>query len=149
MGKKAVLFVMTDDTKNCDEVAEYLRSHYPELEGDATFVIHTKKNGEISESTTGKDKEELEELRRLANQIDHDDSPHKAIVSVLMLKEGWDVRNVTTIVGLRTYTSTSNILPEQTLGRGLRRMYRDEDVDEEVSVVGTDAFMDFVESIRN
>ena len=149
MVKKAVLFVMTDDTKNCDEVAEYLRSHYPELEGDATFVIHTKKNGEISESTTGKDKEELEELRRLANQIDHDDSPHKAIVSVLMLKEGWDVRNVTTIVGLRTYTSTSNILPEQTLGRGLRRMYRDEDVDEEVSVVGTDAFMDFVESIRN
>ena len=149
MGKKAVLFVMTDDTKNCDEVAEYLRSHYPELEGDATFVIHTKKNGEISESTTGKDKEELEELRKLANHIDHDDSPHKAIVSVLMLKEGWDVRNVTTIVGLRAYTATSNILPEQTLGRGLRRMYRGLDVEEQVSVVGTDAFLDFVESIRN
>ena len=32
-------------------------------------------------------------------------SPHKAIVSVLMLKEGWDVRNVTTIVGLRAYAA--------------------------------------------
>ena len=29
MGKKAVLFVMTDDTRNCDDVAEYLEGHYP------------------------------------------------------------------------------------------------------------------------
>jgi len=42
---------------------------------------------------------------------------------VLVLKEGCDVRNVTTIVGLRAYAAQSNILPEQTLGRGLRRMY--------------------------
>jgi type III restriction enzyme len=39
-----------------------------------------------------------------------------------MLREGWDVRNVTTIVPLRPYSSKANILPEQTLGRGLRRM---------------------------
>ena len=65
-----------------------------------------------------------------------------------MLKEGWDVKNVTTIVGLRPYTSKSNILPEQTLGRGLRRMYFGEDVNEYVSVVGTDAFLEFVESIK-
>jgi type III restriction enzyme len=45
-----------------------------------------------------------------------------------MLKEGWDVRNVTTIVGLRAYASASNILPEQTLGRGLRRMYFGTDI---------------------
>jgi type III restriction enzyme len=56
---------------------------------------------------------------------------------------------VTTIVGLRAYSSKSNILPEQTLGRGLRRMYRDPDISEMVSVVGTDAFMDFVESIKS
>jgi len=71
------------------------------------------------------------------------------IVSVLMLKEGWDVKNVTTIVGLRAYVAASNILPEQTLGRGLRRMFFGrEDVEEYVSVVGTPAFMDFVESIK-
>ena len=75
-------------------------------------------------------------------------SPYKAIVSVLMLKEGWDVRNVSTIVGLRAFSSQSNILPEQTLGRGLRRMYPNENVEEYVSVVGTDHFMDFVESIQ-
>jgi type III restriction enzyme len=39
-----------------------------------------------------------------------------------MLREGWDVRNVTTIVPLRPLTAKSKILPEQTLGRGLRRM---------------------------
>lgn len=148
LGKKAVLFVMTDDTKNCDEVAEYLENTYAELKG-AVLVIHTKDNGEISESVTGKKEEELKELRHAANSIDRLDSPHKVIVSVLMLKEGWDVRNVTTIVGLRAYSSKSNILPEQTLGRGLRRMYRDPDLPELVSVVGTDAFMDFVESIKS
>ena len=82
-----------------------------------------------------------------ANAIDGLDSPYKAIISVMVLKEGWDVRNVTTIVGLRAYSAQSNILPEQTLGRGLRKMYPG-DVEEYVSVVGTDAFMDFVESIQ-
>ncbi len=95
----------------------------------------------------GKTKEELEKLRKQANEIDSIESPYKAIVSVLMLKEGWDVRNVTTIVGLRAYSSKANILPEQTLGRGLRRMYPD-GVKESVSVIGTDAFMEFVESIQ-
>ena len=146
LGKKAILFVMTDDTRNCDDVAEYLENRYPDLK-DAVLVIHTKRNGEISEATTGKNKEELEKLRKQANEIDSMESPYKAIVSVLMLKEGWDVRNVTTIVGLRAYSSKTNILPEQTLGRGLRRMYPD-GVKESVSVIGTDAFMEFVESIQ-
>jgi len=66
-----------------------------------------------------------------------------------MLKEGWDVKNVTTIVGLRAYSAKSNILPEQTLGRGLRRMFRGQDIEEYVSVVGTPAFMEFVESIKS
>lgn len=147
MGKKAILFLMTDDTRNCDDVAEYLRGHYPELAGDATLVIHTNKSGEISESTSGKNKDELDKLREQANDIDSLASPAKAIVSVMMLKEGWDVRNVTTIVGLRAYSAKSNILPEQTLGRGLRKMYPG-GAEEYVSVVGTNAFMEFVESIQ-
>jgi len=146
LGKKAILFVMTDDTRNCDDVAEYLEGHYPDLK-DSTLVIHTKNNGEISEAKSGKAKEELELLRKEANEIDNADNPYKAIISVMMLKEGWDVRNVTTIVGLRAYSAKSNILPEQTLGRGLRKMYPDA-TEEYVSVVGTDTFMDFVESIQ-
>jgi type III restriction enzyme len=146
LGKKAILFVMTDDTRNCDDVAEYFEGHYPDLKA-AVLVIHTKSNGEISESTSGKSKEELDKLRKQANEIDGMESPYKAIISVMVLKEGWDVRNVTTIVGLRAYTAKSNILPEQTLGRGLRKMYPG-GLEEYVSVVGTNAFMDFVESIQ-
>jgi len=147
MGKKSILFVMTDDTRNCDEVTEYLQAMYPDLK-DSVLVIHTKNNGEISESVSGKSEDELKELRKQADEIDDAiKSPYKAIVSVMMLKEGWDVRNVTTIVGLRAYSAAANILPEQTLGRGLRKMYP-ESVEEYVSVVGTNAFMDFVESIQ-
>ena len=147
-GKKSILFIMTDDTKNCDDVASYLEKTYSDLKG-AVLTIHTNKSGDISESVSGKDEEELRKLREQANAIDSSESPFKVIVSVLMLKEGWDVRNVTTIVGLRAYSSKSNILPEQTLGRGLRRMFfgRD-DVEEYVSVIGTPAFMEFVESIK-
>jgi type III restriction enzyme len=148
LGRKAVLFVMVDDTRNCDEVGAWLEKTCPDLQG-AVLVIHTKNNGEISESATGKNKDELELLRKQANEIDSRASPYKAIVSVLMLKEGWDVRNVTTIVGLRAYAAQSNILPEQTLGRGLRRMYFGSDIPETVSVMGTPAFMEFVESIQS
>jgi len=146
LGKKALLFIMTDDTKNCDEVAEYIEKTYEDFR-NAVLVIHTKQNGEISEMSTGKNKEELEKLRKQANEIDGDDSPYKAVISVMMLKEGWDVRNVTTIVGLRAYSAKSNILPEQTLGRGLRKMYLG-GIEEYVSVVGTNAFMEFVETIQ-
>ncbi len=148
LDKKAVLFVMVDDTRNCDEVGAHLETICPELQG-AVLVIHTKNNGEISEAASGKNKEELDKLRKQSNEIDTWHSPFKAIVSVLMLKEGWDVRNVTTIVGLRAYTAQSNILPEQTLGRGLRRMYFGSDTPETISVIGTPAFMEFVESIRS
>ncbi len=147
LNKKAILFVMTDNTRNCDDVAAYLEDRYPDLK-DAVLVIHTKQNGEISEATSGRNKDELEKLRKHANEIDSRESPYKAIVSVLMLKEGWDVKNVTTLVGLRSYSAKPNILPEQTLGRGLRLMYAGAEK-ESVSVIGTDAFMAFVESIKS
>lgn len=145
--KKAILFVMTDNTQNCDDVAAYLENRYPDLK-DAVLVIHTNKSGHISEAKSSKKQAELERLREQANKIDSWDSPYKAIVSVLMLKEGWDVKNVTTIVGLRAYSAKPNILPEQTLGRGLRLMYSGT-AKESVSVIGTNAFMEFVESIQS
>ena len=145
--KKSVLFVMTDNTANCDEVATYLEGRYPELKG-AVLVIHTNRSGDISESTAARNRAELDLLRKQSREIDSWESPYKAVVSVMVLREGWDVQNVTTIVGLRPYGAPSGILPEQTLGRGLRRMFGRE-VTEQVSVVGTDAFLAFVEEIRN
>lgn len=146
-GKKSVLFVMTDNTTNCDEVAAFLEGHYPELKG-AVLTIHTKANGDISEAGGSKNKVELDLLRKQSREIDSWESAYKAVVSVMVLREGWDVRNVTTIVGLRPYAAPAAILPEQTLGRGLRRMFG-RDVKEQVSVVGTDAFLAFVEEIKN
>ncbi len=145
---QAVLFVMTDDTRNCDAVAEYLGKTYPEL-NDAVLVIHTKANGDISESASGKSKEELDRLRQASRDIDKTEDKNRAVVSVMVLREGWDVQGVTVIVGLRAYSSEAKILPEQTLGRGLRRMFRGQNVQEKVSVIGTPAFMDFVEGIRS
>lgn len=148
-GKKAVIFFMTDDTINADEIAGYLEFTYPEFK-NRVLTIHTNKSGEISESTSGKNKEELEKLREESNKIDNPDNPYVAIVSVLMLKEGWDVKNVTTVVGLRSFSSKAKILPEQTLGRGLRRMYHRDLVETEyVSVIGTEAFLEFVEEIKS
>ena len=114
------------------------------------LTIHTNKSGEISEAASGKAADELGRLREASRAIDSPDSPYRAVVSVLMLREGWDVQNVVSMVGLRPYTAKSQVLPEQTLGRGLRRMFReDPELVEYVSVVGTDAFLDFVESIRS
>ena len=52
-GKKSVMFVMTDDTKNCDEVAEHLERRFPVLR-DAVLVIHTKRNGRYRRHRRGK-----------------------------------------------------------------------------------------------
>jgi len=145
-GKKPILFVMTSSTGEANDVAAYIERTFPDLSGKV-LTIHTKANGEISERPGDK---ELERLREASRTIDRSDSPYLCVVSVLMLREGWDVQNVISMVGLRPYTATSKVLPEQTLGRGLRRMFRgDPTFTEYVSVVGTEAFLDFVESVRS
>ena len=66
-----------------------------------------------------------------------------------MLREGWDVQNVTVVIGLRPYTATTNILPEQTIGRGLRLMFRNEsDYQERVDIIGNNAFLKFVDDLE-
>jgi type III restriction enzyme len=67
----------------------------------------------------------------------------------MMLREGWDVQGVTVIVGLRPYTSKANILPEQTVGRGLRLMFRGATgYIERVDVIGNKTFIEFVEQLE-
>jgi type III restriction enzyme len=144
-GKKPVLFIMTTTTSESDEVAAYVERKFPDLRGKV-LTIHTKANGELSGKPGDR---ELEVLRVASRTIDSNESPYQCVVSVLMLREGWDVQNVISMVGLRPYTAKSGVLPEQTLGRGLRRMFReDPEMTEYVSVVGTPAFLEFVESVR-
>ncbi len=143
--RKPILFVMANKTKEADKIAEYLESHYQEMK-DKVLVIHTDRSGRIKEDVKSR-QDEVEMLRKAANEVDDPHSPYRAIVSVLMLREGWDVQNVSTIVGLRPFSADSKILPEQALGRGLRKMF-DLETEEELVVVGTDPFIEFVESIK-
>ena len=95
-------------------IKDYLENNYPLLKG-GTFVIHTNKEGRIDEGASAKSQKELQQLRELANQVDSEDNNIKAIVSVLMLKEGWDVKNVTTVVGLRPFVASSQFLVSSTI----------------------------------
>jgi type III restriction enzyme len=134
-GKRPVLFVMCEDTQAADEVGDYLRQR-PDFAGDRLLVIHTNRAGEIT-------KADLDVARKTAREIDGPESPVRCIVSVLMLREGWDVRNVCVIVTLRSLTAAARILPEQALGRGLRRMTPPgSGFDERVVVIEHDAFRD-------
>jgi len=145
--KTPLLFIMAMTTKESDAIAEYLELTYPLLK-NAVLSIHTKRNGEISEDSKNKqNNDKLDALRKAADDVDKDNSPYKAICSVLMLREGWDVKNVTTIVGLRPFNADSRILPEQAIGRGLRKMFP-LDVHETLSVIGTAPFIEFVESLK-
>jgi len=142
--KKPILFIMLNDTDEADDVGDWLKTKYPsEFGSDKTLIIHTDKSGEIT-------KKDLETARKIAREADEDQNPVNAIVSVLMLREGWDVQNVTVVVGLRPYSAKANILPEQTIGRGLRLMFREFPVGyrERVDIIGNNAFLSFVEDLE-
>ena len=93
-GKKSILFVMTDDTRNCDEVAEYLESRYPELEGRRCWSSTPRTTARFPRRPPARARRSWTSSARRAANIDDPDSPYKAIVSVMVLREGWDVQNV-------------------------------------------------------
>lgn len=72
-----------------------------------TLLVHSKLTGDEKEKALG----DLED-------VEHPDSPVRIIISVGMLKEGWDVKNVYVIASMRA--SVSEVMTEQTLGRGMR-----------------------------
>jgi len=143
LGKKPILFLMLYDTTSADQVAEWLRHKFPGMfDGDKLLVIHTDKGGEVS-------KADLDKARTAARNVDGDASETVCIVSVLMLREGWDVNTVTVVVGLRPFNAKANILPEQAVGRGLRLMFRNlTGYQERVDIIGNQNFMQVVEDLE-
>ncbi|HJT78147.1 MAG TPA: hypothetical protein VJ739_13165, partial [Gemmataceae bacterium] len=144
LGRKPILFVMMNDTHEADDVGDWLQRKYPaEFGGDRLLVIHTNRSGDVA-------KNDLDQARAAARDVDLGKSPVHCIVSVVMLREGWDVQGVTVIVGLRPYTAKANILPEQTVGRGLRLMFRDQAAGytERLDVIGNKKFIEFVEQLE-
>ena len=134
---KPILFVMCENATKANEIAKRLnedKEKFPLLHG-RVLNLHTRLEGKVVKRKIGKQEfqefvpsekkisdDDLRWLREQSAELDKPDSHYRCVVSVLMLREGWDVRNVTTIVPLRQYSAKSNILAEQTLGRGLRRM---------------------------
>jgi len=116
LGTRPVLFIMAEKNVYADTIGEYLwKTKEFGLKESEVLVIHTDAAGEIT-------KKDLDKAREAARDIDKAESKVKAIVSVMMLREGWDVRNVTVVLGLRPFTAKAEILPEQVIGRGLRLM---------------------------
>ncbi len=100
-----VMFVVADTIDNANDVAEVLRrpGFFPDDYERRVLVVHSQAPDDA--------------LARL-DEVESPDSPVRVIVSVSMLKEGWDVKNIYVICSLRP--SISDALTEQTLGRGLR-----------------------------
>lgn len=73
---------------------------------------------QVDSSKTGADEEEM--INRLLT-VEHANNPTEIVIHVNMLKEGWDVTNLYTIVPLRA--ANARILIEQSIGRGLRLPY--------------------------
>jgi type III restriction enzyme len=113
---KPVLFIMAEKNVYADALGAYLwKTKEFGFKESEVLVIHTDSEGEIT-------KGDLEKAREAARDIDMPENKTKAIVSVMMLREGWDVKNVTVVLGLRPFTAKAEILPEQVIGRGLRLM---------------------------
>ena len=94
-------------------------------EGEAVTLRIDSKLLEAAESDdpTATQKEAAEELRQIVSTVGKPGEPGgnvRCVVSVNMLSEGWDANNVTHILGLRAFHS--QLLCEQVVGRGLRRM---------------------------
>jgi len=150
VGQKPVLFIMAERTAYADVIAEHIRKQ-AKLKRGEVLVIHTDAKGRVAEKAKTKaDRDELEALREAARNVDQPGNPVKIIVSVLMLREGWDVRNVTVILGLRPFTAQAAILPEQSVGRGLRIMPGiGPDRRQTLEVIGTQKFEEFVRELEH
>jgi len=144
-GKRPVLFIMAEDTVAANEVYEYLLG-YPSFNEDNVLLIHTKERGKDKGEISDKD---LDKAREAARKIDDPDNKIDVIVSVLMLREGWDVKSVTVVLGLRAFTAEAKILPEQAVGRGLRLMdFPGSGREEACDIIGNNKFISIIQGVE-
>ena len=109
---KPFMLIVCKDTNHAQWVLDYVKSD-EFREGrykDKVIMVHSNQ--------TGAEKEE--NIQKLL-EVEKTDNPVEIVIHVNILKEGWDVNNLYTIVPLRT--ATSKTLREQTVGRGLRLPY--------------------------
>ena len=138
---KPFVLVVAKDTAHSKEIWDYLVS-------DSCFRGDYKdKVLEINSSQRGAEKDENIELLL---SLENPKNPIEVVIHVNMLKEGWDVTNLYTIIPLRT--SASETLTEQTIGRGLRLPYGERTGVDEVdrlSIVSHDRYQAIIDLANN
>lgn len=121
---KPFMLAVCKDTDHATWVEQFVKSD--EFRGGAyrnkTIIVHSKQKGAETEANT-----------RLLLDVENPKNPVEIVIHVNMLKEGWDVNNLYTIVPLRT--AASKILREQMVGRGLRLPYGERTGDRDVDAV--------------
>ena len=137
---KPFMLVVCKDTEHAKKIEEYIKSN--DFENGKykykTIKIESKMSGVETEVNT-----------KLLLEVEKVDNPVEIVIHVNMLKEGWDVNNLYTIIPLRT--ASSKILREQMVGRGLRLPYGERTGDKEIdSVVLTahDKFQEILEEAQ-
>lgn len=134
---KPFMLVVAVDTNHAKELKEMIQQDdfFNGYYKDKVMDIHSNQSGSEKDENI----ELLLSLEDPANRIE-------IVIHVNMLKEGWDVTNLYTIVPLRS--SASRTLTEQTLGRGLRLPYGKHTGDDSVdtlTIVQHDKFQDIVD----
>lgn len=109
---KPFVLVVCKDTSHSEEIKEYIQSEdfYDGYYADKVIELHSNQKGN----------EKDENIQKLLS-LEDEDNKIEIVIHVNMLKEGWDVTNLYTIIPLRTAVSLT--LREQTIGRGLRLPY--------------------------
>ena len=133
---KPFVLVVCQNTQHAEKVLSYLTSD--DFHGGAyknkAIVVHSNQKGQ-----------EREENIQLLLDVEKYDNPIEIVIHVNMLKEGWDVNNLYTIVPLRK--AASRTLREQTVGRGLRLPYSKRTGDQDVDALVITAHDNFEEII--
>ena len=116
--KKPLMFIVAGDNDEAEELSAYLRQRMDDKEESQVLTIHSDKKDRLPEDV-------YRGLKEKVFASDSYESHVRAIVSVMMLKEGFDVRNVSVLVVLRP--SESDLLTEQIIGRGIRLMFTEDE----------------------
>ncbi|GAW68751.1 hypothetical protein GPEL0_01f5228 [Geoanaerobacter pelophilus] len=132
---KPFILVVTRDTDHARKVKIMIQSLFDGRYSDKVMEIHSNQKGEEKEENI----QQLLTLEDPNNKIE-------IVIHVNMLKEGWDVTNLYTIIPLRT--SASETLTEQTIGRGLRLPYgkrTGHDKVDKLTIIAHDNFQKIIE----
>ncbi len=137
---KPFLLVIARDTTHAGQLLRL-------IESEGFFEGRYKGNViQVDSSKTGKEEDEM--VERLL-KVEHTDEPTEIVIHVNMLKEGWDVTNLYTIVPLRA--ANARTLIEQSIGRGLRLPYGKRTgvtAVDQLSIVAHDRFQEIVNEAR-